>query len=188
MITYDEVTKHNTKEDCWVIIRDQVQCRRLQVPIKPSSRISSHSRSMSEYDILRRDNNVLNIEAGNSLTKFLQMHPGGAQVIINNAGKDVTKIFEPLHPKGIIDEMLEPDQKLGRVDPSSMPEAATQMTDDDIRVLKAKKDKPAINTIINLADMEEVARRVMTQQAWHYYRSDAEDGYSASVASLPLRA
>ncbi|KAG9030433.1 Cytochrome b2, mitochondrial precursor [Tulasnella sp. JGI-2019a] len=138
LISFHEVKKHNTKDDCWVVIRDQA------------------------YD----------------LTDFIRMHPGGTQIIIRNAGKDVTKIFEPIHPKGVIEAMLQPEQRLGRVDPATMPELETQLTDDDIRVLKAKKEKPHLSAMINLADIEDVARKVMTQQAWHYYRSDAEDGYS----------
>ncbi|KAG8878013.1 Cytochrome b2, mitochondrial precursor [Tulasnella sp. 331] len=111
------------------------------------------------------------------LTNFINIHPGGKQIIIRNAGKDATKIFEPIHPKGVIEAMLKPEQKLGRVDPSTMPAVETLLTDDEIRVLKAKKEKPPLSAMINLADIEDVARKVMTGQAWHYYRSDAEDGY-----------
>lgn len=76
--------------------------------------------------------------------------------------------------------MLRPDQRLGPLDPTTKPHGETDLSDDDIRVIIAKKNRPHINSLINLADMEDVARKVMSQQAWHYYRSDAEDGYSAS--------
>ncbi|KAG8903652.1 Cytochrome b2, mitochondrial precursor [Tulasnella sp. 403] len=74
--------------------------------------------------------------------------------------------------------MLRPEQHLGAVDPATMPEVDPEWTDDDIRVIIAKKNRPPLGAMITLADIEDVARNVMTKQAWHYYRSDAEDGYS----------
>lgn len=50
MLSFEEVQKHNTRDDCWVIINGMV------------------------YDV----------------TEFIAIHPGGANIIISNAGKDVT--------------------------------------------------------------------------------------------------
>ena len=73
--------------------------------------------------------------------------------------------------------MLEPEQHVGTVDPATVPKTDPEFSDDDIRVIKARKDMPPLGAMINLADIEDVARKVMTKQAWHYYRSEAEDGY-----------
>jgi L-lactate dehydrogenase (cytochrome) len=50
LISAEEVAKHNTRDDCWVIISGQV------------------------YDV----------------TDFLDQHPGGANVILQQAGDDAT--------------------------------------------------------------------------------------------------
>ncbi len=53
LISADEVAKHNTRDDCWVIISGQV------------------------YDV----------------TDFLEMHPGGVGVILQQAGQDATLVI-----------------------------------------------------------------------------------------------
>ncbi len=54
--TWEEVAKHNTKADCWVVFEGK----------------------------------VLNI------TNFLSEHPGGEEVIMDHAGKDITQPFEDI--------------------------------------------------------------------------------------------
>ncbi|KAI9016391.1 cytochrome b5 [Phycomyces nitens] len=54
--TIDQVEKHNTKSDCWVIIHNKV------------------------YNI----------------TDFSAEHPGGEEVLIDEAGKDATESFEDI--------------------------------------------------------------------------------------------
>lgn len=119
-----------------------------------------------------------------SLTEFMATHPGGVKPIMANAGKDATKIFESIHAKGLLESMLRPDQRVGAVDPATMPHVEPEYTDDDLRVIRAKRDKPPLGAMINLMDIEDVARKVMTKQAWHYYRSEAEDGYSKWASVL----
>jgi cytochrome b involved in lipid metabolism len=65
--TEDEVAKHNTKEDCWVIIgNDKTGGRKV-------------------YDV----------------TKYLDDHPGGPEIIQDYAGKDADDMFEDIgHSKG----------------------------------------------------------------------------------------
>ncbi|KAG8961678.1 Cytochrome b2, mitochondrial precursor [Tulasnella sp. 419] len=74
--------------------------------------------------------------------------------------------------------MLQPHQHLGPVDPSTMPVQEILMSEDDLRVAAARNAMPPLARMINLADIEEVARKVLTKQGWSYYRSEAEDGYS----------
>eukprot|EP00494_Astrolonche_serrata_P034629 UN34898 len=53
-LTLEEVSKHNTKDDCWLIIAGKV------------------------YDV----------------TKFLEDHPGGDDVLLSSTAKDATDDFE----------------------------------------------------------------------------------------------
>ncbi|KAG8986539.1 Cytochrome b2, mitochondrial precursor, partial [Tulasnella sp. 427] len=137
LIPFQEVAKHNKKEDVWVVIRGEVY----------------------------------------NLTDFINIHPGGVKVILQHAGQDATKIFESIHAKGLLESMLNPSQHVGTVDPATLPKQEPEITDDDIRMMINKKNKAPLGAMINLRDIEEVAKRVMSQKAWHYYRSDAEDGY-----------
>merc|ERR1719409_2111994 len=54
------------------------------------------------------------------LTKFARVHPGGAKIITDNAGRDATALFDPIHPKDIMERLLKPEMKLGPVDPRSI--------------------------------------------------------------------
>merc|ERR1740139_555237 len=76
----EEVAKHNSKEDCWVVLYGKA------------------------YD----------------LTKFGRAHPGGAALIYDNGGKDATAIFDPIHPKDIMDKLLKPSLTMGTVDSLTM--------------------------------------------------------------------
>mmetsp|Transcript_38338 Transcript_38338/g.90110 ORF Transcript_38338/g.90110 Transcript_38338/m.90110 type:complete len:396 (-) Transcript_38338:10-1197(-) len=60
-IAWDEVKKHTTKDDLWLLIDRKV------------------------YDV----------------TPFLDLHPGGGQLIVSAAGKDATSIFEKTHGEGL---------------------------------------------------------------------------------------
>src|SRR5207247_11082743 len=91
LISTQEVSKHNSREDCWVIIHDKV------------------------YD----------------LTKFLPEHPGGTRVILNQAGKDATAVFDPIHPLDIIKQHLPPKVCLGNIDPATVVKTVKVETEED---------------------------------------------------------
>lgn len=166
LISYNEVQKHNSAQDCWVIIHGQV------------------------YD----------------LTSFLQEHPGGAGVIVAQAGTDATAAFDPIHPKDIL-RILPPQLLLGRLDTSSVPSHAhadttsnpssqattttpapatfaqgtgkapetSTSTSNNQHTTVVPFVKPALEQMLNLFDFEAVAQQVMKKEAWDYYSSGADD-------------
>lgn len=86
MVTIEEVRKHNSKKDCWVIIHNKV------------------------YDV----------------TDFIDDHPGGAAIILKYAGKDATKVFDPVHPGDTLDRYLKKEHHLGPVErPAKLSKQAT---------------------------------------------------------------
>ena len=110
----------------------------------------------------------------------LKEHPGGATVILKYAGKDATSAYGPIHPSDALEKNLSPSQHLGPVsnDAASalaQDKGAKKPTKDELRVTKALKQRPPLNRIINLADMEQVASKVLSYKAWAYYRSAADD-------------
>ncbi|CAN6331110.1 unnamed protein product, partial [Urochloa humidicola] len=78
--TLEEVAKHNSKDDCWLIIGGKV------------------------YDV----------------TKFLEDHPGGDDVLLSSTAKDATDDFEDVGhsttARAMMDEYL-----LGEIDSSTIP-------------------------------------------------------------------
>ena len=80
MITMQEVERHNSPEDCWVVINSKV------------------------YD----------------LTSFHQDHPGGSNIITDNAGKDVSNLFNAVHPKDIVEKLLTPENCIGELDETTV--------------------------------------------------------------------
>ncbi|KAH9926689.1 FMN-dependent dehydrogenase-domain-containing protein [Fomitopsis serialis] len=107
-------------------------------------------------------------------TSVLEWHPGGAAVILRNAGKDATKAFVPIHPPNTL-QHLPMEAHIGPVDPATIPEDANKPTEDEIRVAEARQNLPPPSAAINLHDIEILAEKVLTRTAWAYYRSTADD-------------
>jgi alkylation response protein AidB-like acyl-CoA dehydrogenase/cytochrome b involved in lipid metabolism len=81
--TAEDVSKHNKKADCWMIVNGGV------------------------YDV----------------TEFMEIHPGGAGILLTVAGKDASDYFNDLHNPEILDEIGE-DYKIGVVGDASAAAAA----------------------------------------------------------------
>eukprot|EP00445_Apocalathium_hangoei_P061346 CAMPEP_0204092806 /NCGR_PEP_ID=MMETSP0360-20130528/190097_1 /ASSEMBLY_ACC=CAM_ASM_000342 /TAXON_ID=268821 /ORGANISM="Scrippsiella Hangoei, Strain SHTV-5" /LENGTH=562 /DNA_ID=CAMNT_0051042091 /DNA_START=69 /DNA_END=1758 /DNA_ORIENTATION=+ len=149
MLSMEDVAKHNTKEDCWVVLYGKA------------------------YD----------------LTKFGKVHPGGAALIFDNAGKEATAIFDPIHPKDIMEKLLKPSLTMGNVDPATIkPEHIAQLPKKEEKKKAPKKSagpaaevddfvfvKPPLAAMLNCFDFESVARETMEPQAWGYYSSGGDD-------------
>jgi len=151
MLSMDEVAKHNTKEDCWVVLYGKA------------------------YD----------------LGKFAKAHPGGAKLIYDCAGKDATLMFDPIHPKDIMDKLLKPSLTMGVVDPATIKEEhkakpapkkaappkkaakAEPAADGEAQIVEFAK--PPLAAMLNTFDFESVARETMEPQAWGYYSSGGDD-------------
>ncbi|KIK71153.1 hypothetical protein GYMLUDRAFT_33287 [Collybiopsis luxurians FD-317 M1] len=141
------------------------------------SEISKHNSTQSCWVIINK--NVYDV------THFLQEHPGGPNIILKYAGKDATGAYEPIHPSDALEKNLSPSQHLGPVNNDAasalaQDQAARKSTKDELRVTQALKQRPPLNRIINLADMEQVASNVLSYKAWAYYSSAADDEISAS--------
>ncbi|XP_072970922.1 cytochrome b5 [Typha angustifolia] len=78
--TLEEVSKHNTNKDCWLIINGKV------------------------YDV----------------TKFLEDHPGGDDVLLSSTGKDATDDFEDVGHSTTARSMMD-EYLVGNIDGSTIP-------------------------------------------------------------------
>ncbi|KAJ7574442.1 FMN-dependent dehydrogenase-domain-containing protein [Mycena floridula] len=99
------------------------------------------------------------------------------------AGQDATAVFEPIHPPNALKESLPPSKHLGPINADAIltlsgQKSKTQQTKDQLRVEKALKERPPLEHILNLSDMEAVAKRVLSYKGWTYYSSAADDSMS----------
>jgi L-lactate dehydrogenase (cytochrome) len=99
------------------------------------------------------ENNVYDV------TEFLDSHPGGRDIILKYAGKDATLVYQPIHPKDALKDNLPASKHLGPVD--SRTAAALDVfqqnrtkTKDELRVEKALKERPPLDHILNIAEIE----------------------------------
>ena len=101
------------------------------------------------------------------LTEFLSSHPGGSKVILKVSGSiDATSAFDQIHSIDVITRILDPKCNLGKA-----PESDSIKSNEKEMVI----ERPNINTILNLYDIENVAKLVLSKQAWAYYSSGADD-------------
>lgn len=125
------------------------------------------------------------------LSTFHKEHPGGSKIITKNAGKDLSNLFNSVHPKDIIERLLSPAACIGVVDlktidpekhvvaaPKKPPQRGLRQTFPPTAT-KAHEmtqwEKPPIDTMLNTFDFESVAAQTMTEEGWSYYSSGADD-------------
>lgn len=108
------------------------------------------------------------------VTSVLGWHPGGVPAILNNSGKDITKVFKSIHPPNTL-RRIPIEAHLGPIDPATMPVDANQPTEEELRIAEARKHIPSPSAVINLDEIEDIAKKVLTTTAWAYYRSTADD-------------
>lgn len=111
------------------------------------------------------------------LTDFLPNHPGGQKVLLKFAGKDASKIFNPIHPPDAIEKFLPPEKYLGPL-VGEFPQEEEILTDEEELRRELIERKPPLSQIINLHDFETVARQILPPAALAYYSSAADDEVS----------
>jgi cytochrome b5 len=109
--TLEEIAKHNTQESCWLIIgnlNNGTFCSTLAIPHCVTwSIVSGFSNSTSTiflcmvFSLLLYDvHNILYTIIGGpkvyDVTKYLDDHPGGAEVMLDVAGQDADEFFEDI--------------------------------------------------------------------------------------------
>ncbi|PBL01001.1 hypothetical protein ARMGADRAFT_1160260 [Armillaria gallica] len=126
------------------------------------------------------------------VTDFLSEHPGGAQIILKYAGKDATLAYEPIHPPDALEKNLPSSKHLGALNTDvalHMEElrANRKKTKDELRVEQALRERPPLNRILSLSDMEDVARHILSFKAVSYYSSASDDNISYEENAIAFR-
>lgn len=126
------------------------------------------------------------------MTKFLDDHPGGRDIILANRSRDVTPLFKPRHPSDQLDGQNLPDSvaKIGPLDPGAseaelesirLQISAEQLAEEErIRAARAAFEERGLGSVINMRDFETVAEPLLSTVAWAYYASAGDDEISES--------
>ncbi|KNZ74924.1 Cytochrome b2, mitochondrial [Termitomyces sp. J132] len=109
------------------------------------------------------------------VTEFLDDHPGGSKIILKYAGKDATQEYDPIHPPDAITTNLPADKHLGPVALDTVEQAKVVVTEEEKARQARFTARPPLNEILNLHDFEAIAQQTMTDKAWAYYSSAADD-------------
>lgn len=124
------------------------------------------------------------------VTDFLPDHPGGRKVILQYAGRDATSVYEPIHPPDALEKNIPPEKHLGSLSQDAQNTISElnknkKKTVDEERVERAQREKPKIERMLSLRDIEHVARKVLSHKALAYYSSATDDEISAFPFLLP---
>ena len=104
------------------------------------------------------------------VTKFLPHHPGGSKIVLQLDGPNTTGQYDPIHPSGTLEEHLPLEAKLGPIDPNTLPMDET--TKEEKHYQEAP---PPLESLLNLDDIEELAKKQISRKAWACYFSAADD-------------
>ncbi|KAK4703259.1 L-lactate dehydrogenase (cytochrome), partial [Phenoliferia sp. Uapishka_3] len=116
------------------------------------------------------------------ISEFLEMHPGGEDVVIKHLGKNISPIFNLLHAKGVLARAVEDNPSIkviGLMDPNSSLEIVASPAASE-ELTERRNNLPPLDTIRNVAQFEHLAKEVLGDEAreWHYFSSFADDGNS----------
>jgi L-lactate dehydrogenase (cytochrome) len=118
------------------------------------------------------------------VTDFLQLHPGGVQAIVAQAGKDASKLFTMLHPPDALGT-LPTEYCLGPVDPETLPaQEEEELSEAEQLRQQARENMPPAENMVMVQDFEDWAQKVLSETAWAYYRSAADEEMSEFLVAL----
>lgn len=109
------------------------------------------------------------------LTPFLKSHPGGSAILLKYAGKDATKPFDASgHPLDIASKLGLDYLVLGRLAESSESTAQESAAPAPAPAVP-KEGLPPLDSVVNIFDLESLAKTALPGEAWDYYSSGADD-------------
>lgn len=91
--------------------------------------------------------------------------------ILKLGGRNATEEYDPVHPPGTLDEHLRPEDKIGTIDPDTLPK---QESTQEAQYLK-EVGPPDLDSLLNLDEIEQVGSKQISRKAWAYYYSGGDD-------------
>lgn len=111
----------------------------------------------------------------------LELQPAGAEAIVEHGGKDITVLFQKLHPRGTLEHVLNASHVVGETD-EAFPPALAEVEDDEDELEEKRAKLPPVGTVVALSEFEAMAKLVLGEnsRAWNYIFSYSDDGASGS--------
>ncbi|KAH9882047.1 hypothetical protein J1614_001218 [Plenodomus biglobosus] len=114
------------------------------------------------------------------VTKFLSKHPGGAAIILRNAGTDATEEYKKYHSLNYLRDHLSADADLGPIDPNTFgnlrqpkPETTSNPSDAE-----ASEGIPHVSLCVSTTDFEKSAKVALPHKSYVYASGSANTGAS----------
>ncbi|GAA5951389.1 hypothetical protein JCM8115_005137 [Rhodotorula mucilaginosa] len=158
----------------WNQLRDPV---RLEAPDRPRN---AQKRRITAAEVAKNDgkgSNALWVVIDDQvydLTEYVEMHPGGAKVLQQSGGKDVTKVFKSIHPPKTLEKALSDEQVVGVIDVDEARKLGGGKDEEDTRIEHARASLRNVETIVCLDEFEEVSQSILTAMASSYYGTGSE--------------
>nr|XP_031859814.1 uncharacterized protein CI109_004662 [Kwoniella shandongensis]KAA5526886.1 hypothetical protein CI109_004662 [Kwoniella shandongensis] len=112
------------------------------------------------------------------VTDFANQHPGGTEILVQHAGRDVTRIFKAIHPTHTVEKNLTSEQLVGRLDDSAIKTFASTYTDEEKKIGMARAKLFGVDSVVSLDDFERYAKDLLIPAAWYYYSTGADGEHS----------
>ncbi|TGJ81408.1 hypothetical protein E0Z10_g7351 [Xylaria hypoxylon] len=112
------------------------------------------------------------------VTSYLTEHPGGAAVLLKQAGTDATAEFRKIHSTDIL-SYLPKEAFLGAIDAAAragLPISSAPAEPTGNLETEGIKELPHISSIVVPNDFEAAAKAVMPVKSWTFVSSSAHDG------------
>lgn len=91
--------------------------------------------------------------------------------ILGLAGRNATEEYDPVHPPGTLEAHLNPEDKLGTIDPDTLPREEASKEERHLE----DKGPPPLDSLLNLDEIEKAGSRQISRKAWAYYYSGSDD-------------
>ncbi|GMK59591.1 hypothetical protein CspeluHIS016_0801970 [Cutaneotrichosporon spelunceum] len=119
------------------------------------------------------------------VSEFANVHPGGARILLENGGRDTTKLFNAIHPPNTIRKYAKEVPCVGVIDPEELAALASQRTAEDDRISAAREALFGVDSVVALSDFERYAESLLPLHAWAYYSTGADtEGALAENAAI----
>ncbi|KAJ3546810.1 hypothetical protein NM208_g1820 [Fusarium decemcellulare] len=118
-----------------------------------------------------------------NMTEFAPEHPGGPEIIYQHAGTDASSAYNEAHGPSLIRKSLDVKFQVGTLDPATVPEEPVRQGPQT----KDRRDKPDLDSIINLDDFQDAAAKALSEKAMAYISSGSNDNDTRDANRSILR-
>ncbi|KAF2793193.1 mitochondrial cytochrome-like protein b2 [Melanomma pulvis-pyrius CBS 109.77] len=133
--------------------------------------VAKHNSKKSCWIVL--ESNVYDV------TSFLSKHPGGAAILLKQAGSNATTEFKKYHPLDYVND-LPPGSLLGAIDPNTLGKlnAPKESISKPSESVDLDKEIPHLSLCVSCPDFERAAKAVLPHKSYIYASTSANTGLS----------